>query len=87
MIRLSCYARYRSGAEVLIRDSGPVFELSDAQRIVTEIRTLIAEHGAALLNGETELIVRCAVRQFEAEGDRPRKAPPMPRRQRAAGEF
>jgi hypothetical protein len=68
---------------VLIRDNGPVFDITDALRITTEIRTVLTEHGDAILNGEVELAVRSAVRSFKADDDRPiRKHPPRPAEKR-----
>jgi hypothetical protein len=90
MIRLTIATRFRSGAEVLVRDSGPIFNLIDARRLVVEVQTLLAEHGDAIVSGKTELIVRCATREFEADGERPRATappPPLSRRERRAGEF
>jgi hypothetical protein len=86
-IRLSIYERYRSGSEVLVRDSGPIFGLSDARRLVLEIQTLLAERGPSILQGQVEVIVRCATREFEADGDRPARTPKKPPERQYAEEF
>ena len=78
MIRLAVFLRYRSGAEVLLQDSGPLLDVADALRLVTQIQTAIAEHGHLILGGDTELIVRIATRSFKADGDPVRKPPALP---------
>jgi hypothetical protein len=78
VIRLTVSIRHRSGSEILLQDSGAMFDIADALRLVTEIRTAIAEHGNAIREGATELVVRVALRSFKADGDPVRKPPAMP---------
>jgi hypothetical protein len=63
---------------VLLRETEPTFEIADALPIITQIRAMIAEHGDAIVNGGVELVVRCASREFKADGDRLVKKSPMP---------
>jgi hypothetical protein len=86
-IRYTASARYRSGSEVLLHDSGPIFTVDDARRLAMLVSTLIAAHGDDIMAGDTELIVRVAAREFEATGDRPTPAPKPPRQAAAECEF
>jgi hypothetical protein len=63
-LRLTVVRSYRHGSEVLVHDSGPTLDLSDAPLIAAEIRRLLEKHGAEIVSSDIGLVVRVEHRQF-----------------------
>jgi hypothetical protein len=85
MIRFTVSRLRKHGAEILARDSGPLFRIGDAS-LTREIEAVLAEHADAIAAGDIEIVIRVASRSF-APTDRPRPAPAPPPYQPRPGRF
>lgn len=75
---------HRSGAEVRKHEA----EITTRAEAVREIERALTEHMAEIFNdGRSELVVRLASRDFQAEGDARPVARTIKRRVRLPGEF
>jgi hypothetical protein len=70
-LRLTVARAYRRGSEILVHDSGPTLDLSDALLIATEIRRLVEKHGAEIDSSNIGLVVRVEHRDFADAVGRP----------------
>ena len=73
-LRLTFAIAHRDGAKVLLRDSGPLHDM-------TAVREVLGTIGAAF-ERHSDLIVRLGERRFERE-----RAPAPARQKRVAGRF
>lgn len=73
-LRLTLSAAYRSGAEVLLADSGPLPDLAAVREALSEIDGALDTHADLLFERGAELVIRLGERRFKYDWTpRPRK--------------